>query len=173
MTERSEQASTERSEQASTERSEQASTERSEQASTERSEQARDDLCERMDEPLFDRTTVGGVEVLVPHERASGPWFPGVQHGGAVAGIVMRAIEGLPSAVPMAVTRLTLDLSRKVPLRATTVETRVVRDGMRVQAVEAVVAVDGVEVSRATALRLRTAVDVIDEHIDVPRSAGR
>ncbi len=127
-----------------------------------------DVICERAEEPLFERSPADGVEVLIPGERASGPWFPGVQHGGAVAGIVMRAIEALPSPVPMAVTRLTLDLSRKVPLLATTVSARIVRDGRRVQAVEAVVVVDGVEVSRATALRIRTAPNVIDADISVP-----
>lgn len=111
-------------------------------------------------------------DMLVPTDRARGPWFPDVQHGGAVAGLVARAVEAVPAPVPMHLARLTLDLSRKVPLAPTAVIARVVRDGRRVQAVEVAVVVDGLEVSRATALRVRRAAGVVDPDLVLPPWPG-
>ncbi len=123
---------------------------------------------ERPDEPMFERAG----EVLIPHRRASGPWFPGVQHGGAVAGLFARAVEAVPSAVTMHITRLTVDLTRKVPLEPTTVTTRIVRDGRRVQSVEAAMVIGGIEVSRASAIRIRTADGVVGADAVLPPWPG-
>ena len=75
-------------------------------------------------------------DLLIPQPEAAGPWFPGVQHGGAIAALVARAVEAVPSAVPMVTTRLMVDMSRRVPMGPTKVEAEVVRDGLRLQAVE-------------------------------------
>ncbi len=96
---------------------------------------------------------------LIPAPSACGPWFPGVQHGGAIAGLFARAIEHTPSAVPMTLTRLTIDMSRKVPMGPTRVDTEIVRDGKRIQALACRYLVDDVVVGRATATRIRLATD--------------
>jgi hypothetical protein len=66
------------------------------------------------------------------------------------------AIEGVPTAVPMLVVRYTVDLFRPVPLNPLRVETRVRRDGKRMQLVQAVLLDGDLELGIATALRLRT-----------------
>jgi hypothetical protein len=99
--------------------------------------------------------------LLVPTELATGPWFPNTQHGGAVAALVARAVERLPTAQPMQLTRLTLDLSRRVPLEPIRVDAEILRDGLRVQAVAVTVSHDGETVARGTALRLREGEDVV------------
>ncbi len=105
------------------------------------------------DGPVFIRDG----DVLIPQQPAIGPWFPGVQHGGAVAAVVARAVEAVPSAVPMVTTRLSIDMSRKVPMGPTVVDTDVVRDGRRIQAIECRYVVDGEVVGRASAMRVRVA----------------
>jgi hypothetical protein len=87
---------------------------------------------------------------------ASTPHAPNSQHGAAVAALAARAIDATPSPVPMEIVRLTVDLTRRVPLGLVTVETNVRRDGMRVQLVEAIVSVDGEPRSRSEALRIRS-----------------
>lgn len=112
-----------------------------------------------MDEAIF---TPDGKH-LIPSPSACGPWFPGVQHGGAIAGVVARAVEQTPAAGPMMLTRLTIDMSRKVPMGPTRVETDVVRDGKRVQALECRYVVDDDIVGRASAMRIR-----IDDSVVTP-----
>ena len=106
---------------------------------------------------MSDAVFVPQGDLLIPQPSAIGPWFPGVQHGGAIAGVFARAIERVPSAVPMTTTRLSIDMSRRVPMGATRVDTEVVRDGKRIQAIEARYVVDDEIVGRATAMRVRIA----------------
>ena len=117
-----------------------------------------------MTDPIF----VPDGAQLVPQPAAAGPWFPGVQHGGAIAGLVARAVERTPAAQPMMLTRLTFDMSRKVPMGPTRVDTDIVRDGRRVQALECRYLVDGEVVGRATAMRIRLdgAVVGADQHLE-------
>ncbi len=98
---------------------------------------------------------------LVPTADAAGPWFPGVQHGAAVMALVTRAVERLPAPRPMQLARLSLDLSRRVPMAPITVDAELLRDGHRVQSVAVTVRHDGEVVARATALRLREGDDVV------------
>jgi hypothetical protein len=100
-------------------------------------------------------------DLLIPQPSACGPWFPGVQHGGAITGLVARAIEATPSAQPMMLTRLTVDMSRKVPMGLTRVDVEIVRDGKRVQALECHYVVDGEIVGRASAMRIRLDESVV------------
>jgi hypothetical protein len=108
-------------------------------------------------EPLF----VADGDLLVPTDSARGPWSPDALHGGAVAAVLVRAVEPLPSAQPMRFTRMTIDLTRVVPWTPLRVRTRIVRDGRRVQLVEAAITADatpaGADVALATmsALRIR------------------
>lgn len=97
-----------------------------------------------------------GQDRFAPSELARGPWDAGAQHGGAPAALIARAVERTESAVPMDVVRLTYEFLRPVPLTPLDVRTRVLRDGKRVQLVEATLHADEVEVARATALRIRS-----------------
>ena len=54
------------------------------------------------------------------------------------------------------VARLTIELLRPVPLAPLEIQARTIRPGKKVQWIEATLSADGVEVARATGLRLRT-----------------
>jgi len=99
----------------------------------------------------------------VPTHYCQGPWDPGAQFGGAPAALVATLVDTVPSLVPMQIARLTTDLMRPVPLTPLTAELRVVREGKKIQVVEASLHADGVEVTRATALRIRRAVVEADD----------
>lgn len=126
------------------------------------------------EQPIF----IPDGDLLIPQPQAAGPWFPGVQHGGAIAALVARAVEGVPSSVPMVTTRLSVDMSRRVPMGPTKVETDVVRNGLRLQAVECRYVVDGETVGRASAMRVRESTGISppidarpgDEALDSPAS---
>jgi hypothetical protein len=94
------------------------------------------------------------------------PYVGDAQHGAAIAGVVARAVDATPSPVPMDLVRLTVDMSRVVPLGLTHVETNVRRSGKRIQVVEATLFVDGEPYTRSEGLRIRSA-DIIDP-ADIP-----
>jgi hypothetical protein len=93
---------------------------------------------------------------FVPTRKAGSPWGDDVQHGGPPAGLLARAIEHLAASDEMQVVRLTVDLFRPVPMTPLEVTARSVREGKRIHIVDAVISADGVEVSRASGLLLRT-----------------
>lgn len=113
-------------------------------------------------------------------EHAGGPWDPSMQHGGAPSSLVVWAAEQIPSPQPMHVARLTVDLMRPVPVAPLTIETEVVREGRKIQLCAVRLLANGVEVVRATVLKVRTQAvtlpqDVVPEMaLDVPGpDAGR
>jgi hypothetical protein len=93
---------------------------------------------------------------FVPTELTRGGWTDDSQHGSPPAGLLGRAIELTPTAVPMQVVRLTIDLFRAVPLKPLRVSTEVRRDGRRIQVVDAYLHAGDVELGRASALKIRT-----------------
>lgn len=98
---------------------------------------------------------------LLPTELSRGPWDPEALHGGPVAALIARAVEGLDAAAPMRLARLTVELLRPVTIEPLTVDARVVRPGRKVGLLEAEVrrAADGTPLAIARALRIR-AVEV-------------
>jgi hypothetical protein len=99
----------------------------------------------------------------VPTHYCQGPWDPGAQFGGAPAALIATLIDQTPSLVPMQMARLTTDLMRPVPLTPLVADVRVVREGKKIQVVTASLFADGLEVTRANAVRLRrTTVDAED-----------
>jgi acyl-coenzyme A thioesterase PaaI-like protein len=110
--------------------------------------------------------------VVIPGELSRGPWDPGACHGGPVAALLARAIEGtVGGGVDWQVSRMTVELTRPVPLAPLRVATEVVRPGKKVSLVEATLLrdEDGVEVARARALRIRRAdVDLPDDPLVRP-----
>jgi hypothetical protein len=96
---------------------------------------------------------VGNVAESCP--SAAGPWDPSLQHGSGPAALVARTAERLNAPTPMRVARLTLDLVRPVPVAPLEIRAAVTRQGRRIQAAAIVLLADGVEVVRASALRVR------------------
>lgn len=86
---------------------------------------------------------------------AGGPWDPALQHGAAPSSLICWAIERLPAPTPMRVARLTVDLMRPVPVAPLAIETKLLREGRKIQLVQVALRAAGVEVVRATALRVR------------------
>ncbi len=101
---------------------------------------------------------------FVPTKRAGSPWGPGLLHGGPPAGLLARAIEHHVPDPTFAVTRLTIDLFRPVPMQPLEVRAETVREGNRIHAVQAGLFADDVEVSRATAVLLRKSEAQADPH---------
>ena len=103
-------------------------------------------------------------ENFIPQPVSRARWYEEVLHGGPVAALFARQVELVETAVPMMVTRLTVDLMRPVPTKPLAVSTRVIRAGRRIQVVEALMVADGTEVARATALRMRLGEVDVPEH---------
>jgi hypothetical protein len=64
----------------------------------------------------------GNHVVTSPH--AAGPWNETMQHGSAPSALVTWLAEQMPTASPMHVTRVTIDLLRPVPVAPLTFETK-------------------------------------------------
>ena len=94
---------------------------------------------------------------FVPSELARSPWQDGMQNGAALGGLLAHLIDEVPSPAPMTVARLTIDILGAAPAGVTQGRTRVVREGARMQLVDAELVVGEVCVARATALRTREA----------------
>ena len=108
---------------------------------------------------------------LLPTVATQGPWDPGAQHGGPVCAALAYLIESVPTLVSMQVSRFTFDLFRAAPLTRLGTATRVVREGKRLQLVEAVLLDRGTEIARGAAMRLRE-VDLAEvlEHPQRPKT---
>ena len=87
--------------------------------------------------------------------NAAGPWDATMQHGSAPAALVTWAAEAVPTAVPMQIVRLTIDLMRPVPVAPLTIETEVLREGRKIQLCAVRLLANNVVVVRATVLKIR------------------
>ncbi len=105
-----------------------------------------------MDTPIFER--VG--DRFVATTLARGPWDADACHGGAPAALLAASIDAAPALTVMQGVRLTYDLLRPVPIDTPlSLDVRVVREGKRVQTLEATLTDDEVELVRCRALRIR------------------
>jgi hypothetical protein len=89
-----------------------------------------------------------------PHKTARSPWSREQQSGLAVAGLLARAIENTPSAEPMRMARLTVDILGAAPMGPTDARAEIIRDGRRMQVVEASLVIGGDLAAKATGLRV-------------------
>jgi acyl-CoA thioesterase len=103
-------------------------------------------------------------DAFVPQPVTRARWYDEVLHGGPVAALFAREFERLPSSDDMQVARLTVDLLRPVPTRPLAIAVEVLREGRRIQVAEASMTVSGVEVARATVLRIRSASLDVPDH---------
>ncbi len=135
-------------------------------------QRADDRADDRADRQAGRQAGSGGTDALFVREGTAyvathltqGPWNPAHQHGGPVSALLAHLVGRVPTLVPMRCGRLTVDLMRAVPVARLEGVTRVVREGKRVQVVEAALLHDGTEVARACALRIRVAdsADALD-----------
>lgn len=86
-----------------------------------------------------------------------GPWDPGAAHGGPVAALIARAVERFDPDPAFQTVRYTIELLKPVPLAFVRLETTTLRPGKRVRIIGVSMTADGVEVARATALRILNA----------------
>jgi hypothetical protein len=105
--------------------------------------------------------------------NAAGPWDSSMQHGSAPAALVTWAAEAIPTAVPMQIVRVTIDLMRPVPVAPLMVETEVLREGRKIQLCAIILLSNNVVVVRATVLKVRAdslplPSDIADAAIEVP-----
>lgn len=106
-------------------------------------------------------------ETVTPTDLSRGPWDPTACHGGPIGALLVRFIEAAPDGgADWQLARVTVELTRPVPLEPLRIDTEVVRPGRKVALVEArlVRASDGVEVARARGLRIRRAAIPLPEH---------
>ena len=108
--------------------------------------------------------------LLVPTIYTQGPWNPEAQHGGPICAALAWLIESVPTLVPMQVSRFTFDLFRAAPLTPLGTVTRVVREGKRLQVVEAMLLDGDTPVARGAAMRLReTDLAEVGDHPQRPQ----
>jgi len=93
---------------------------------------------------------------FVSTELTRGPWDPLAQHGGPPSALLCRAIEQTSERDDLQLVRITVELLRPVPLAPLEVSTRMVRAGRNVESLEGAISVDGTELLRARAVRIRT-----------------
>jgi hypothetical protein len=98
-----------------------------------------------------------GDERFAAGEYAAGPWDPQAQHGGAPAALIARAFEQSPEAQGMQIARLSYELLKPVPVGEVEIALSVLRPGRRVKLLGASLLAAGTEVTRATALLIRSA----------------
>jgi acyl-CoA thioesterase len=110
---------------------------------------------------------IEGQRVLTS-SRAGGPWDPRAQHGSPPAALVAWIADSLPASVPMHVARLTIDLMRPVPVAPLTFESEIVREGRKIQLCAVRLFADGVEVVRASVLKIRTRTNDIPAEAQTP-----
>ncbi|MDO7842221.1 thioesterase family protein [Sphingomonas immobilis] len=92
---------------------------------------------------------------FMPTRLAASPWEFGKQNGVGLGGLATAAVETIPAPAAMTTARLTIDILAAAPMEHTTARTRVLREGKRIQMVEAELVVGDRAVARATALRVR------------------
>lgn len=113
-------------------------------------------------------------QYALPSGSAAGPWDPGMQHGAAPAALVAWATERIATDVPMRVARLTLNLLRPVPLAPIEIRSEIVRQGRKIQVASICLLARGIEVVRASVLRVRVSdpalpVDLCKAALDLPQ----
>src|ERR1700761_2827982 len=111
---------------------------------------------------------VDGDRVIVSPKTAR-PWDPTMQHGSAPASLVVWAAEAIPTAVPMRIARVTIDLMRPVPLKPLTLETEVLREGRKIQLCAVRIRAGGVLTVSATVLRVKLTAETLPSDVGGPK----
>lgn len=135
------------------------------------SEESSERLRSQQSESIFIKSGNGqdgdGVERFTPTGLSRGPWHKGSQHGGAMLGLLARAVERHPADRPVQVTRLTVDMMRAAPLDEVETRCRTIRAGKQVEVVEATLTSGGEVYARASAMRFRVTQIEVEPNQDL------
>lgn len=101
-----------------------------------------------------------------PSDLTRGGWSDEQQHGGPPSGLLAHVFEQVPTITPMQITRITFDLYRPIPIAPVSISYQVLREGKRIQLVEAILSVEGQDCMRATALKIRNAEELSLPELD-------
>jgi hypothetical protein len=107
---------------------------------------------------FYVETAPGGGEWFVPTDFARGPWDPNACHGGPPTALLARALERTLPELRLA--RLTVELTRPVPMAGFTIETEVLKAGRAVGTTRATI-VDADGGLRALATGMHVAVSPV------------
>lgn len=69
----------------------------------------------------------------IPSEATIGPWSPDFQHGGPPSALLTHALRIYPSAFPLNITRVTIEILSGVPVKPCEIKVEVVRGGKRIE----------------------------------------
>ena len=111
-------------------------------------------------------------DVITATKHGAGPWDPTMLHGGAPTALVTRLVEDVLTAVPMRLTRLTVDLMRPVPIGELRADVSVTREGRNIQTVAVTLSANGKPVVRASGLKIRKAEFDLPEDVQLPVQAA-
>jgi hypothetical protein len=99
-----------------------------------------------------------GPDTYVSTPLANAGWYDEGQHGGALAALIVGHLEKVPTLTEMEIARVSIEIFRVVPLVPLTIASRIIREGKRIQTIQAEVTdQEGVVLSTAVIQRLRTA----------------
>jgi len=101
---------------------------------------------------------------FVPTDIAVSPWNPHGQSGIALGGLAAHVIGQVPTPAAMHTARISIDIFGVVPRLPVEPRVRVIREGRRIQLVDAELLVDGRVQVRMTALRTRIADSPRTDH---------
>jgi hypothetical protein len=96
-----------------------------------------------------------GPNTWMPTDASRGPWTPDALHGGPIAALLARVAQTLVDDLQPA--RITVEITRPVPIAPLLVTASVTRPGRRVRGVAASMTADGKEVATASMVAIRTA----------------
>ena len=99
--------------------------------------------------------TVDGPQCWMPTAAARGPWTPDALHGGPVAALLAHA--AFPLLDDLMPARLTVEITRPVPVAPLTVHATLTRPGRRVRGVAVSMIAGETEVATASLVAIRTA----------------
>lgn len=102
-------------------------------------------------------------------EHSVGPWSPNTQHLGPPSALLVHALEKLPSAEPMLLARVTVEILGPVPVAELSVKADVGRPGRSVELLGATLSAGGRAVARARAWRhIRSNSSAVAVDVDEP-----
>lgn len=93
--------------------------------------------------------------IFTPTACAHGPWGAHLVHGGSTGGLMAYVLEQCAPNPDMRMVRTTLDMFRPVPMAPLRVESEVLREGRRLQMVEATIYAEDKAVARSVGIRMR------------------
>lgn len=113
---------------------------------------------------------------VITGPMAGGPWDKTMQHGSAPSALIAAIAESVPTAAPMRIARLTVDLMRPVPVAPLEAKVEVLREGRKIQLCNVDLIAGGNLVVRGTVLKIRRATfDLADinahEPVTLPKAA--